>query len=84
MGVEETLNVHTDGTSALVEDSIGWLVVDESSHGHSLLLTATEDIVPVIVFVKSTFSWGDIFKFDDQENLFKILVGDSSGLHLLD
>lgn len=46
--VQMPFYVNAYSTGAFIEDSVGRSVVYKSGHGDSLLLAATEDVVPVI------------------------------------
>ena len=47
MCVKMAFDIHGDSRRAFVQYSILWLVVDQSAHCHSLLLTSTQDIIPI-------------------------------------
>ena len=43
-----TFDVDRDSTSALVKNGIERSVIDETSHGHTLLFTTGENISPIV------------------------------------
>ena len=69
--IEVALYVHTDGASTLVKNRVSWSMVDESTHGHSLFLTTTQNIVPVVFFFPTAFSGDEVSEFDIFEELKK-------------
>lgn len=83
VGVEMALDVHTDGGGAFIEDGIAWFVIDKSTHGHSLLLSTTQNIVPVIAVLPSSFSVNEVCKSDLLEDLEKHVIGGTVSSALL-
>lgn len=49
VSVKMTLNIDAHCTGALVKNSILWLVIDQATHGHPLLFTTAQYVVPVVL-----------------------------------
>ena len=74
VGVQVTLDIDADGTCALVEDGVLGLVVDQATHGHPLLLTATEHVVPVVFSVPATFTADEVLQADLAEECGELII----------
>ena len=81
--IEVSLDIDAHGRGALVEDSINRLVVNQTRHRHTLLLSSRKHIVPVILGVPTTFTCRQVFKLDFIENLLKLVFIDTLSSHLL-
>ena len=74
VSVEVTFNVNADCTRALVENSILWLVVDQATHCHPLLLATTQHIIPVVLSVPAAFSCNEVLEADLAEESGEFVV----------
>lgn len=68
-------------TSALVENSVGWSVVNKSTHSDALLFTTGKDIIPVVFGAPASFTCIQIAKITFFKNFLKIII--SNALFLL-
>lgn len=83
VGVEMAFNINGHSASALVQDGIQRLVVDQTSHSDSLLLTAGEDIAPVVEGVPAVLlTSDDMSKSHVFHNFKQIFFSDALLLHL--
>ena len=68
--------------SIITQNSESGLVVEQSSHGNSLLFTTRKDIVPVIDGIETSFSFNEVVKIDFLENLLNVFIRNSLSEHL--
>ena len=66
--------VHAHSACAFIQDGVGRFVIDESAHGHSLFLTTTKNIVPIILLFPAAFSGNEIPKFHIFEELEEFVI----------
>ena len=76
VGVEMALNVDDNCTGALVKNGIFWPVIDQATHGHSLLLTTAEHIIPIVLSVPAAFTLSEVAEADLAQQCVQILVRD--------
>ena len=81
--IQVSLYVHADSRCAFIENSIFRLMIDESAHGHSLLLTTRKDIIPIVDVVPALFTLDEVSKSDILELLHQVIVGDTFSAALL-
>lgn len=62
VGVQKTLDIDTDCTGALVENGVLGLVIDEATHGHPLLLSTAQHVIPVVLSVPAAFTSREVTK----------------------
>jgi hypothetical protein len=78
-----TFNINAHSTSAFVQYSIGWFVVDKSSHSDSLFLTTTQNVIPIIDRSPASFSLNQVAKFHFIKDGLKIIIRNVSFLLIL-
>lgn len=71
--VQLGLHVHAHGAGALIQDGEQGLVIEQSSHCHSLLLSARKDVVPVVDSIEAAFSFHNVGQLHVVEDLEQIL-----------
>lgn len=97
MVVESLFDRKGDGRGALVEDGILRIlsvsistrvgatnlgtVVEQSRHGHSLLITARECVSPFSLRLPPALTLDNVVNLEDRENLHQVLVRDSARDH---
>lgn len=56
LGIENVLHIQRDGARAFIQDSELRFMVEEASHGDSLLLASAKHFLPVVIAVQTSFS----------------------------
>ena len=74
VSVQVSLDVDAHSAGALVQDCVGRLVVNQTGHRDSLLLSATQHIIPIVELVPSTFSGHEVTKTHFVQNRLQILL----------
>lgn len=69
---------------ALVQNGKSGLVVEQSSHAHTLLFTTGQDIDPVVLAAPTTFALNDVDEIDPLENLQQVIVGETLKRQLIE
>lgn len=83
VSIEVALNIHTDCTGALVKNGVLWLVIDQATHGHSLLFTTTEHVIPVVASVPASFTVNEVAETDLTQKGEQVIIRDTSCLLIL-
>lgn len=68
-------------TGALVQNSVGWFVVNKSTHGDALLFTSGKDIIPVVFGAPASLTGAQIAEITFFKNLLEVII--SNALFLL-
>ena len=71
--VQFSLHIDAHCTCALVQDREKWLMVEKSSHGHSLFFSSREHVIPVVNRIESSFSFHNIGQLNILQDFKKVL-----------
>jgi len=83
--VHDLLRLERDGRGTLVQDSVPWLVVEETGHGDALLEAAGQDITPLGLGVPAFgVQLEKVLEVEGLEDLEQLGVGDALGAHRAD
>ena len=81
--VEVALDVHRHGASALVQDRVDRLVINQSGHGNALFLTPRKHVVPVGHGVPTALSRHEVIKAHFVQDYLQFFLVNAFAPHLL-
>eukprot|EP01137_Pigoraptor_chileana_P007978 Opistho-2@54248 len=76
--IHEALHIDADGTRALIENCKLRPVVEEAGHRYALLLSARQNVHPVLHRVESTLALHEIAEMHLLEVFLQLVIGDST------
>lgn len=82
--VHAALNIYRNSARALVQNGKLWMMVEESRHGHSLLLTTAQHVYPILDRVQALLALlHQSTQLHNVQEVYNVLIGLSTSLHLL-
>ena len=82
MIVHDLFDIEGDSAGALIQDGILWLVVEQTRHGNTLLVTARERITPFTLNVPAALTLNNVADLQEIKDLQKVVVTDALSVHL--